>query len=90
MPNDPSMAGVKHVKNKQGGYTLRDKAGKRVTKAAAHSSYQKVYAKQYATDLGQSAWRDMEKASVKFKKGVRQRAAGTRQRARAKGRRKAA
>jgi len=57
MPNDPGLAGVKHVKNKQGGYTLRNiKTGKRVTKASAKKGYQKVYAKQYAMDLGQSAY----------------------------------
>ena len=91
MANPATGVSGKWVKNKTGNKkTYRDAAGKRIPKAVLKVGFQKTYAKQYAQDLGQSAWRDQENAAVKFKKGVRQRAAGQRQRARAKGRRKAA
>ena len=92
MPNMPSGVGGKWAKSRgsTNRMSFRDASGRRVSRATLKTAFQKTYAKQYATDLGQSAWRDQEMAATKFKKGVRQRAAGTRQRARAKGRRKAA
>ena len=67
----------------------RDPKGNIVRKKDLKVGFQKTYAKQYAQDLGQSAWREQETASRKAA-GVRRRAAGTRRVMKAKGRRKAA